>query len=380
MRILYISNSSNVSGAPAALLNLIEQLKDRHEMTVVLPDASGPLHKVLADMGVKCYCDLPYGLTIWPRVLNPIKYLRRIHELTAGLDKARSYVGKIIDEFHPDIVHTNVGPLDLALDECRKRGIPHVWHLREYQSGMRFWPSRRNFLGKVHSFGNRNIAITGCVHDYWRLSEKDPVIYDGVKPVDRKEPFNENPQPWFLYVGRIEKNKGLIELLKAFSLYRKAGGKAVLKIAGRPSLMYSLRCRLYARLAGLDPYVEFLGHCDDVRGLMENAMATVVSSRTEGFGLVAVEAMLAGCLVIGKDTTGMKEQFDIGLDHTGEEIGLRYDDVPELAALLSRVTEGYASFASMRERAFNTVVAKYRPEVGAAAVEEFYNDIMEGRI
>ena len=232
----------------------------------------------------------------------------------------------------------------------------------------------------MHSFGNRNIAITGCVHDYWRLSEKDPVIYDGVKPVDRKEPFNENPQPWFLYVGRIEKNKGLIELLKAFSLYRKAGGKAVLKIGGRPSRMYSLRCRLYARLAGLHPYVEFLGHCDDVRSLMENAMATVVSSRTEGFGLVAVEAMLAGCLVIGKNTTGMKEQFDIGLGHTGEEIGLRYDDVPELASLLSRVTDGYASFASMRERAFSTVVAKYRPEVGAAAVEEFYNDIMEGRI
>ena len=46
----------------------------------------------------------------------------------------------------------------------------------------------------------------------------------------------------------------------------------------------------------------------------------------------------------------------------------------------SRVTDSYASFASMRERAFSTVVAKYRPEVGAAAVEEFYNDIMEGRI
>lgn len=380
MRILYISNSSKVSGAPAALLNLIELLKDRHEVAVVLPDASGPLFRILSDMGVECHCDMPYGLTIWPRVLNPIKYIRRIHDLAVGLDKVRSYVGKIIDEFRPDIVHTNVGPLDLALKECRKRGIPHVWHLREYQYGMRFWPSRGNFIGKIHSYGNWNIAITDCVHDHWLLTGNDPVIYDGVKSADRIRPFNDAPQPWFLYVGRIEKNKGLIELLKAFSRYRKAGGKAVLKIAGRPSLMYGLRCRLYAELAGLAPYVDFLGHCDDVRGLMEKAMATVVSSRTEGFGLVAVEAMLAGCLVIGKDTTGMKEQFDIGLDYTGEEIGLRYTDVPGLAALLSRVEDSYASFGDMRERAFRTVAAKYRPEVCAAEVEDYYNKILEGRI
>ena len=76
----------------------------------------------------------------------------------------------------------------------------------------------------------------------------------------------------------------------------------------------------------------------------------------------------------------MKEQFDIGLDYTGEEIGLRYTDVPELAALLSRVEDGYASFGDMRERAFRTVAAKYRPEVCAAEVEDYYNKILEGRI
>ncbi len=380
MKILYISNSSNVSGAPAALVSLLECLKDRHEVAVILPDGSGPLHKVLSDMGVRCYCDVEYGLTIWPRVLNPVKYIKRIHSLTVGLDRAATYVGKVIDEFRPDIVHTNAGPLDLALGECRKRGVSHVWHLREFQYGMRFWPSRSSFRRKIHSFNNWNIAITGCVYDYWRLRDCDTVIYDGVAPVDCEPDFSETAERYFLHVGRIERNKGLLELLKAFSIYRKAGGKAVLKVAGRPSLVYGFRCRLYVKLAGLAPSVEFLGHHDDVRSLMRKAMALVVSSRTEGFGLAAAEAMLAGCLVIGKDTTGMKEQFDAGLEYTGEEIGLRYSDAAELAAQLGRVSDAHASFADMRERAFRTVASKYRQEDSAAAVEEYYKKILEGKI
>ena len=60
----------------------------------------------------------------------------------------------------------------------------------------------------------------------------------------------------------------------------------------------------------LKPYVEFMGPRDDVHQLMKGALALVVASHTEGFGLTAVEAMSQGCIVVGNDTAGMKEQFD----------------------------------------------------------------------
>ena len=59
MRILYISNSTKTSGAPAVLLNLIQAMHGRHEIAVILPDTDGPLYHKLRELGVKCGIFLP---------------------------------------------------------------------------------------------------------------------------------------------------------------------------------------------------------------------------------------------------------------------------------------------------------------------------------
>lgn len=375
MRILYISNSTKVSGAPAVLLNLIQDLCDRHEIAVILPDTDGPLYHRLREMGVKCYADVPYGLTVWPRVINPLKLLRRLRTLIFGLPSVRRYVGEVIDDFKPDIVHLNVGPLDISLDECLSRGIPHIWHLREFQSGMTFWPSKKEFRRKILVSGNWNIAITRCVADYWNLRECDQVIYDGVR-MDYDQMPRSTDDRYFLFVGRVERNKGLLELLKAFRRYRKSGGDAVLKVAGRSSAMYGLLCKAYIRIYAMKPYVEFLGSRDDVPELMNGALALVVASRTEGFGLAAVEAMSQGCVVIGNDTTGMKEQFDIGKDFTGDEIGLRYSGISQLTQALHLAASENVDFLAMRERARLAVLNKYQVAKMVGSIEDFYLKVL----
>ena len=45
---------------------------------------------------------------------------------------------------------------------------------------------------------------------------------------------------------------------------------------------------------------------------MSKALALFVPSSFEGFGFITVEAMFCGCLVIGRNTGGTKEQFDNG--------------------------------------------------------------------
>lgn len=375
MRIIYISNSTKVSGAPAVLLNLIQDLCDRHEIAVILPDTDGPLYHRLREMGVKCYADVPYGLTVWPRVINPLKLLRRLRTLIFGLPSVRRYVGEVIDDFKPDIVHLNVGPLDISLDECVSRGIPHIWHLREFQSGMTFWPSKKEFRRKILVSGNWNIAITRCVADYWNLRECDQVIYDGVR-MDYDQMPRSTDDRYFLFVGRVERNKGLLELLKAFRRYRKSGGDAVLKVAGPSSAMYGLLCKAYIRIYAMKPYVEFLGSRDDVPELMSGTLALVVASRTEGFGLAAVEAMSQGCVVIGNDTTGMKEQFDIGKDFTGDEIGLRYSGISQLTQALHLVASENVDFLAMRERARLTVLNKYQVAKMVGSIEDFYLKVL----
>ena len=377
MRLLYISNSTSVSGAPSALLNIVRELSPKHQLAVVLPDSDGPLYDALTALGVKCYCDVPYRLTIWPRVLNPVKFIRRMLYLLIGQDKVRTYVGKVIDDFRPDIVHSNVGPLDLAYDQCRLRRIPHVWHQREFQQGMTFWPSRAEFMKKIHRYGNRNIAITRCVSEFWKLREYDAVIYDGIKVDGAELKLDTGGLSDFLFVGRVEKNKGLLELLKAYSGYRKSGGQRKLDIVGRFSLLYGLRCRAYVYLKGLTDSVSFKGYRSDIPEMMRKAAAVIVPSVTEGFGLVPAEAMLQGCLVIGNDATGIKEQFDNGLAFTGKEIGFRYRGVGELTMLLKDVSDDPSRYDDMRERAFRTVTGLYDMKQRVAELEEYYYRILE---
>ena len=48
--------------------------------------------------------------------------------------------------------------------------------------------------------------------------------------------------------------------------------------------------------------------------------------------------MFCGCLVVGHDTAGIKEQFDIGKEICGREIGLRYDTQEQLVQHLMDIT------------------------------------------
>jgi glycosyltransferase involved in cell wall biosynthesis len=213
------------------------------------------------------------------------------------------------------------------------------------------------------------------VADYWNLRDCDGVIYDGVRMDCDPKPRSTDDR-YFLFVGRVERNKGLLELLKAFRRYRKSGGDAVLKVAGRSSAMYGLLCKVFIRIYALKPYVEFLGSRDDVPELMNGALALVVASRTEGFGLAAVEAMSQDCVVIGNDTTGMKEQFDIGKDFTGDEIGLRYSGISQLAQTLHLAASENVDFSAMRERARLTVLNEYPVAKMVGNIEDFYLKVL----
>ena len=380
MRILYISNNSSVGGAPAALLNLVRVLKDRHEVAVMMPDADGPLFRAMEEMGVKCYTSVTYCLSIWPRVINPFKYARRIMDLRRNRSTVREYVGRVLDEFMPDIVHTNVGPLDIAADECRKRKIPHVWHLREYQDldfGMNYYPGGASaFREMLRLENNHCIAITEDILRHWSPGNDSKVIYDGVfsNALNSCEPVRR--EDYFLYAARIEKGKGLMNLLAAFREYRKEGGKYRLLVAGRPCGPYASKCRFFVKVNGLDSEVDFLGNRSDVFALMRKAAAFVMPSLFEGFGFTTAEAMYNRCTVIGHDTAGTREQFDNGLKIKGKDIALRYKTVPELVRYMHRVERGDESLELMRADAYDVVTSLYTAERCASEVENYYKSVL----
>jgi glycosyltransferase involved in cell wall biosynthesis len=108
-------------------------------------------------------------------------------------------------------------------------------------------------------------------------------------------------RPYFLYVGRLVKLKGVQTLLDSFRRYDHAD----LLIAGDGAYRDALR----SQAADLE-HVRFLGHVhpDVLRALYAGAVATLVPSLVhETFGSIALESLAQSTPVISRDIGGVGE-------------------------------------------------------------------------
>ena len=115
------------------------------------------------------------------------------------------------------------------------------------------------------------------------------------------KPGDAPQRPYVLFVGRLERLKGVHVLIEAFRSYRGLD----LLVAGEGELGQELR----QRAAGLE-HVRFLGHVgqEELDALYRNATALAVPSvGYEVFGLVVLEAFARGTPVVVNDLGALPE-------------------------------------------------------------------------
>lgn len=126
--------------------------------------------------------------------------------------------------------------------------------------------------------------------------------FDRAVPLARWQDGRRN----ILFVGRHEPRKGLLQLLKAYRIMRKAGCDCRLLVVGSgPQEREARRYVLTRRLNG----VEFLGRVSDAeKAQLFKTAAVYVSPATgrESFGIVLLEAMAAGTPIVASDIHGYK--------------------------------------------------------------------------
>jgi glycosyltransferase involved in cell wall biosynthesis len=116
-------------------------------------------------------------------------------------------------------------------------------------------------------------------------------------PVDH--PWLHDPRhPVFVTAGRLVAQKDHATILRALALHRRTTESRLL-ILGIGPLEPELRATVAA--LGLGGAVDFLGFRSDAPGWFRHADAFVLSSRSEGFGNVIVEALGCGTPVISTD-------------------------------------------------------------------------------
>ncbi len=142
--------------------------------------------------------------------------------------------------------------------------------------------------------------------------DKVTVIYNGVDEGISNEEQNTKYKlqnaKYFLYVGNAYPHKNLERLLLAFSEFLKETKNVKLVLVGREDYFYKkLKDKL--KNMSLKNSIIFYQEINDKElvNLYKNALALVMPSLMEGFGLPVVEAMANGCPVLASEIPSLKE-------------------------------------------------------------------------
>lgn len=181
-----------------------------------------------------------------------------------------------------------------------------------------------------------------------------------------------------LFVGRIERRKGVDQLLRALLRLRPSATKVEVNVVGSwpsDSDSYARQVKTLAKEIAAkrkDISVNFPGYTSEEALLhyYDSADIFVAPSRFESFGLIVVEAMRGGCPVIASDIGGMREIVD---DSTGFLV--KVDDHESLASKLDQLIADQPLRTQMGDAGRQKFETTFTAEKMAAELETYFRTL-----
>jgi len=188
-------------------------------------------------------------------------------------------------------------------------------------------------------------------------------------------PFDEyrDGKTNILFVGRMEKRKGLDYLIRAFGRLKAQDDNLRLLVVGPPSRLLG-RYRKYIRRYGIRDVV-FLGRAsyEDLPRLYQTAdIFCSPATSCESFGIILLEAMAMGKPIVASRNEGYQRVIDDGV----EGILVPTRDAPALADALSRLIKDPELRLRMGQRG-QVKAASYSWAKLAGQVLEVYRKAIE---
>jgi len=172
------------------------------------------------------------------------------------------------------------------------------------ESGKRDWREKLKLFVAKH--GTENIAVSESVARTIGIPCK--IIVNPFSP----ETFHKSEERVktrdLVFLGRLVSSKGVNILIQALALLENSGLKPHLTIIGDGPQRGALE--KLARDVGVENQVSFTGTIPTEKVatlLFEHKILVVPSIWNEGFGVVALEGIASGCVVIGSDSGGLPE-------------------------------------------------------------------------
>ena len=327
MNILFITDPTPLGGATNALIMLTKQLKAKGCNITVCVSGTPELKARLEDCGIKAV-DTGHIPAMINRPRSALKAVvkklvfsskRNIYNLPSAVKKAE----RAVDLSSIDIIYTNSARSDLGCLLAKKFGIPHIVHLREFFSdGFELIVLRKNYTHFLNNYSVSFLAVSDSVKNNWvknGIEECKTIrIYDGVEKKriiarSAKNRFNNNLR--LVIIGAIMELKGQHICIKALrALPEKIRKNVHLDIIGWEDQNYRDYLDRLIYKYGLKEQVRFLGIKDGVENILCNYDIGLMTSRSEGFGLVTAEYMTAGICVIASNSGANPELISDGVN------------------------------------------------------------------
>ena len=233
----------------------------------------------------------------------PIRFLS--HGKKVGIT-ALTHLWRILRLRRPDIIIAftavpniwcrilgRIARIPIIVGTCRGGGSIHR------QNERFLWRLAHHHICNASTLRNELIERFG-IPDY-RIS----LCENGIDtPLDTKEPASDSPKH-ILSVGRLVQDKDQATLIKAFALVLQDHPETLLTLVGEGKLGFQLQ-RLADSLKITD-MVRFLPGRPNLTELYENSTFFALSSRTEAFPNVLLEAAAAGRAVVATRVGGIPD-------------------------------------------------------------------------
>lgn len=383
------------SGSGIYTKNLAYQLiKKGHNVKVIVPDHANIEHEkfgvrtIIFNSGKNCSYELDFN---FPCFTTHPKSYTTYYELSEDqiqryIDVFTRAIGECIDDFKPDIIHCQ--HLWIAPYCASKFDIPYVitahgTDIKGFCKDERYRAYALEGAKKAAGVITISKQVDGDVQKYYGVEPaRRKLILNGFdeeifrpKDVNREDVLSKlHLRPTHKYVvsfvGKLTDFKGVDVLIRAAKIYSQDIDDVVTLIVGNGEKYDELN-RLKDSL-GLDN-VFFVGHKGQhtVADIYNVADVSVVPSRNEPFGLVAIEALACGTPVVATNQGGLVDFID---DSIGKLVPVD-DDIALAEAIVEEIM--HEQKAQRRERAASMAARSFSWSRVVDDVLDFYTELVD---
>ena len=314
MNILVVAHYQG-DGSPSAIFvhsQILAYARLGHSVRAIVPIAFGKRafdgSRFFPSVSHQTIDGVPHAFV---RYISWSRFGNRNFNTARALGAFKRHYREILEDFVPDVIHAHTLGFDSELGVWLRERLRCPLVVTTHGSDTVI-PIKEGRGQELKRFADKADTVVGVSSKLTGALEKEKttaplkVILNGFHPPSEKIERKKTLLSFNQTSSLIEQKKTDVTI-RAFAALRLAHPEALLTIVGQGSERPALE--KLCKTLGVSECVRFLGWLDNREAQREMAKAQffVMPSVGEGFGIVYLEAMAAGCIAIGTEGEGIAD-------------------------------------------------------------------------